>query len=246
MKIGLLNAYVCDQDPNSFQHQYEPMFREFFSTHVSSEWNLVEYTVSQNRWPGSLNECDGWIISGSPKSVFDRDSWIMKLMEFACACHQHKKPLLGICFGHQVIAQCLGGGVHKSLKGWNLGVRSIKIRNPKAWMSPQLETCSLLYSHQDEVKMPPDKSVLLGGDAHFFHQMYAIGDHVFSIQGHPEFTPEFLSIRLAALKSNLTEADYQEALSTLDQPVDTPIIGQWIQQFFNLSIPQKSKSQSRQ
>ena len=236
MKIGLLNAYVCDPDPTSFQHQYGPMFQDFFTKNISKEWSLVEYTVSQNRWPGSLHDCDGWIISGSPKGVFDRHSWIMKLMEFACACHQNKKPLLGICFGHQVIAQCLGGGVHKSLKGWNLGIRDIKVRNPKAWMTPPLESCSLIYSHQDEVKMPPDRAVLLGGDAHYFHQMYAIGEHIFSIQGHPEFTPEFLRTRLEAIKAGISEADYQEALSTLERPIDTAIIGQWIQQFFRAQI----------
>ncbi|VAX07430.1 hypothetical protein MNBD_GAMMA26-725 [hydrothermal vent metagenome] len=208
------------------------MFREFFSKHVSHEWDLVEYAVSQSRWPGSMHDCDGWIIGGSPKSVYDRHSWIMKLMEFACACHYNKKPLLGICFGHQVIAQCLGGGVHKSLNGWNIGVRSIKMRNPRVWMSPSLEHCSLLYSHQDEVKMPPDGAVLLGGDAHFLHQAYAIGDHIFGIQGHPEFTPEFLRLRLEALKESLTEAEYQEALSTLERPTDSAVVGGWIRQFF--------------
>jgi len=236
MKIGLLNPYVINPAPDSPDHAYGVMFRDFFEEHVSSQWELVEYVVSQSRWPGTLDDCDGYIIAGSPKSVYDRSSWIMKLMEFACGCHANHKPLVGICFGHQVIAQALGGGVHKSLKGWGVGVREFKLLDHKPWMEPALEQCSLLFSHQDQVEMLPHGAKLLGSDGFCLHQMYAIGDHIFSLQGHPEFTEGFMRDRLEERKQRIGDADYRQGMSSLGQATDAAVVGQWIRRFFEFNL----------
>lgn len=233
MKIGLLNGYVCDPDPNGPDMAYGLMFREFFSGHISNEWTLQEYVVSQGKWPGALHDCDGYIIGGSPKSVYDRSSWIMKLMEFACGCHAHNKPLVGICFGHQLIAQALGGGVHKSLKGWGVGIREFNILKSASWMTPELERCNLLFSHQDQVEVLPSGATLLASDGFCLHQMYAIGEHIFSMQGHPEFTEEFLLARLEERKARIGEAECRAALASLGQPTDAAVVGAWIRQFFS-------------
>ena len=233
MKIGFLNAYVVDQDPNSYQREYAPMFRRFFSEQVSKEWPLSEYVVSQKQWPGSLHDCDGWIIGGSPISVYDRASWIMKLMEFVSACHQHKKPLVGICFGHQLIAQTLGGDVQKSLKGWGVGVRSFNILKAKDWMLEETKTCSLLFSHQDQVEILPQEATLLASDGFCLHQMFSMGDHIFSLQGHPEFSKEFMRNRLKERKETLGDKTYQAALESLEQPTDSHVVGSWIYRFYS-------------
>jgi GMP synthase-like glutamine amidotransferase len=236
MKIGLLNPYVLNPAPDNPDYEYGIMFRDFFETSVSSEWALAEYVVSQGCWPGALHECDGYIIAGSPKSVYERGSWIMKLMEFACGCHANRVPLVGICFGHQVIAQALGGGVHKSLKGWGVGVREFKVLSHKPWMEPQLSYCSLLFSHQDQVEMLPHGATLLGSDGFCLHQMYAIDDHIFALQGHPEFTQAFMRSRLEERKERIGEAEYRLAMSTLENKTDAAVIGQWIRRFFELNL----------
>lgn len=239
MKIGLLNPYVLNPAPDSPDHEYGIMFRNYFEASISPEWLLTEYVVSQGRWPGALHECDGYIIAGSPKSVYERSSWIMKLMEFACGCHANRVPLVGICFGHQVIAQALGGGVHKSLKGWGVGVREFKLLNHKPWMEPQLSNCSLLFSHQDQVEMLPHGATLLGSEGFCLHQMYAIDDHIFSLQGHPEFTEAFLRARLKERRDKIGEAEYGLAIGSLEDATDAAVVGQWIRRFFELNLEPK-------
>jgi len=232
MKIGLLNAYAYNPDVEDFRQRYWPMFQQFFTEHVSSDFSLHEYNVTQRCWPNSLQECDGWIIGASQHSVHDKSSWVTKLMEFACACHFNQKPLIGIGFGHQVIAHSLGGEVNKSRKGWGTGVRDFNIRQHKPWMTPELAACTLSFSHKEQVDMLPGQAMLLAGDSFCLHQMYAIEDHIFAIQGHPEYDQAFMQALLGEHKKNITIECYEQALASLDQSTDSRVVGDWMRQFF--------------
>ncbi len=238
MKIGLLNAYICDPDPNSYQYQYEPMFRHYFSEHISATWILNEYRITQGNWPTTIDECDGWIIGGSPKSVYDKDSWIAELITFVKNCHHHKKSLVGICFGHQLIAQALGGNVRKSEKGWGVGVRDFNMLTSKPWMTETKAHCSLLFSHQDQVKELPEGAELLATDPFCPNQIYTIGDHILSIQGHPEFTTTYMRDRLESRKAIIGDHSYQTACTSLSKPADSALLGSWIHAFFTNAISQ--------
>ncbi len=232
MKIGLLNAYAFDPDVDDYRQQYGAMFQRFFKVHFPAGFSLHEYNVTQRYWPNALHECDGWIIGASQHSVHDKSSWVTKLMEFACACHFNQQPLIGIGFGHQIIAHALGGEVNRSRKGWGAGVRDFNIRQQKQWMTPELSTCSLCFSHKDQVEMLPDAAVLLAGDAFCLHQMYAIGEHIFAIQGHPEYTPSFMQAWLDANKKDLTIECGEQAAASLDQTVNADVVGGWMRRFF--------------
>ena len=232
MKIGLLNAYLCDPDPNSYQYQYEPMFRSYFTEHVSNQWELIEYRITQGQWPDSIHACDSWIIGGSPKSVYDPDKWITKLIGLVQECHEKKKPLLGVCFGHQLIAQALGGKAAKSSKGWGVGVRRFKLSATRPWMTKVKQDCALLFSHQDQVEKLPQEAELLASDAFCPHQIYMIGDHILSIQRHPEFTSSYMLDRLEARKAIIGDEAYQAACASLTEPTNAVLIGTWIHAFF--------------
>jgi len=234
MKIGLLNAYAYNPAVEDFRQEYGPMFKRFFTEHVSSEFSLHIYDVTQRYWPNSMHECDGWIIGASQHSVHDKSSWITKLMEFACACHFNQKPLIGIGFGHQVIAHSLGGEVNKSRKGWGAGVRDFNVRQQKPWMMPELSKCSLNFSHKEQVDMLPGQAMLLAGDGFCLHQMYSIEDHIFALQGHPEYDCSFMQSLLNEHKKNITIECYEQALASLNQSTHSAVVGNWIRQFFLL------------
>ncbi len=232
MKIGLLNACACSSDADDFRQGYGAMFQRFFTEHFPADFSLHEYNVTQRYWPNALQECDGWIIGASQHSVNDKNSWIIKLMEFASACHFNRHPLIGIGFGHQVIAYALGGDVNRSPKGWGAGLRSCNIRQQKPWMRPALAHCALNFSHKEQVVMLPGEATLLAGDSFCLHQMYAIGEHIFAIQGHPEYDQLFMQAWLDENRGNLTAEQHEQAIASLDQAMDSAAVGSWMWQFF--------------
>src|SRR6185437_13224294 len=110
--IGLINAYRQSLDAPAYQLEYGPMFREFFAN-LWPDRELKMYDVALGRKPQVIDECAGYIISGSPCGAYDSESWILELGEFVRACAKKKKKLVGVCFGHQLIAHYLGGKTEK-------------------------------------------------------------------------------------------------------------------------------------
>ena len=229
--IGVLNAYHFDTDPNTVQKKYFPMLKAFLAKHLK-EHAIKEYKVAQGEFPPNVDACDAWIITGSPAACYDQEEWIIKLIEFTKNCHKVHKKLLGICFGHQLIARALGGKVENSHTGWCVGIREFSIYARVSWMVDAPATCSLIFSHQDQVLELPKDSQLLAGDSLCPYQVYAIGDHIFSIQGHPEFTREYAKSRYDARLENIGEQKYKDAIQSLDKPMDDNLFGEWLNIFF--------------
>lgn len=140
--------------------------------------------------------------------------------------------MLGICFGHQLIAHSLGGEVTKSDKAWGFGIRNFEVSKSTHWMTPKLEKeCSLLFYHQDQVTKLPPRATHLASDDFCEFQMYSIDDHVFSIQGHTEFTREYSKLRIDNQKGNIPAALHKEAIDSLKNETNEFIVGQWINNF---------------
>lgn len=229
--IGLLNAYHFDTTPGSYQELYQPLFLEYLKK-VLHQREIKTYQVAQNEFPSSIDECHSWIITGSPASSYADEEWIHKLSQFIRDCHAKKIKMLGICFGHQLIAHALGGKVVNSDKGWGFGVRDFEVSKSTHWMTPALEKeCSLLFYHQDQVTKLPPGATHLAGDDFCEIQMYSIDEHVFSIQGHPEFTRDYSKLRIDNQKDNISKELHQEAIDSLKNETDELVVGEWISNF---------------
>lgn len=200
------------------------------------QMEIKSYLVAQGEFPNNIDECEGYIITGSPASSYDPEPWIIKLEEFIRQCNSHQKKLLGICFGHQIIAKALGGEVVKSDKGWGVGVMPIEVVEYKPWMSPQDKNqYNMLYSHQDQVIKLPEAATLLAASNFCPISAYSIGEHIFSLQGHPEFTRDYAKKRYDSREEKLGKQTYQQAIATLSNPTDEILIGKWILNFFKSS-----------
>lgn len=228
--IGLLNAYQCDPVPKDYQIEYGRMFLAFLKENLP-DVEIKVYKVALGEWPRSVTECAGWIITGSPKGAYEQDEWIVRLARFVQDCHSQKQKLVGVCFGHQLIAQALGGKAEKSHRGWGVGVQDFAVRSQKSWMTPSLQQCSLLFSHQDQVTRLPAEAIWLAESQFCPYQMYSIGDHIFSMQGHPEFTPDFVKGRLDSRIELLGKELHQSACSSLTKPTQSRQIATWIKNF---------------
>lgn len=230
MKIGILNAYHLEVEPNTYQKDYRPLISNFFSSFIPNH-ELVEYIVAQGHFPPNVHDCDVWVITGSPASVYDDLPWIKELIAFTQNCHQQKKKILGICFGHQLIAQALGGEVVKSPNGWGIGIREFNMLKPNQWIKNPPQKIKLIFSHQDQVTLLPKDAVKLAGDSFCENQMFSIGQHVFSIQGHPEFTKDFALGRYRAREALYPKEVYQQGLESMNQSANDDLVKQWILSF---------------
>ena len=229
--IGLLNCYHFDLTPGHYQETYEPICMNYLKKIMPQE-TIKTYQVAQNEFPKNVDECKGWILTGSPASAYEDEPWVRSLLAFIKKAEHEKVKMLGICFGHQVIAQALGGRVEKSNKGWGIGVRSFSINKKAPWMTKDFDECSLLFSHQDQVTKLPDGATILASDPFCPIQMYCIDEHVFCLQGHPEFTREYALKRYKERETQYKPETFRRAINELELPTDELIVGKWIKEFF--------------
>ncbi|MEQ1608178.1 MAG: type 1 glutamine amidotransferase [Hyphomonadaceae bacterium] len=177
--------------------------------------------------------CDAVLITGSPAGVYDSTPWMDPLRTFIRAGFAARTPMVGVCFGHQIIADAMGGEVRKSGKGWGVGRHTYTINRRRDWMMDAGPTVSLSVSHQDQVITPPLGAITLAHSAHTDHAMLAYADApVISVQGHPEFSDPFVSALWSARRGkSLTDAQVDGALESLTRPEDNALVGDWIVRF---------------
>ena len=225
--IGLIDCYPDLHTKGPPYSDYESFINNLFADNTPP---LKVFHVTTSKFP-DIDECDGYIISGSSRSIYEDEKWMKNLLNFISQCHQKKKKLLGICFGHQAIALALGGKVIKSEKGWEVGAHSFDIISKAPWMQPEKDSLTLLFSHKDQVVELPPGTTLLGKNAFCPIQMYRIGEHIFSLQAHPEFIPDFLNEVINSRIELIGKEKSQMAIKSLTLPTDHQIIATWMLNF---------------
>ena len=89
-------------------------------------YDYTTYEVREGKLPSAPEEQDGYIVTGSPAGVYDDLPWIEPLKTFLVQA-KGKAKLVGICFGHQIMAEAFGGRVEKSDRGWGIGLHRYQI-----------------------------------------------------------------------------------------------------------------------
>lgn len=194
---------------------------------------FVDFDVQHGHYPADLSDCDGYVITGSRDSVYDDRPWIRELESFVLTLHRKRHKLIGICFGHQLIAQVLGGETRAAEVGWAVGVHASRVLGAPAWMQPPSEQFALLSSHKDQVMRLPDGAVLLAENDFCPNAAFTIGDHILAIQGHPEFAKAYSADLMAMRRELLGEAVYQRGMDSLDRPISRELVGQWMLAFLS-------------
>lgn len=196
--------------------------------------------LSFTTWPtfrdGSLPspaDFDGMLIMGSPAGVYEDHSWIAPLEDLIRDAAAAGKPQVGICFGHQLMAQAFGGEVRKSDKGWGVGVHHYDVTADAEWMTPQQGKIACAVSHQDQVTLAPPgaKTLAASGFCEYGALSYAQGPAI-SFQMHPEFEHDYAADLIGIRRNRFGEALSEEGLATLKKRSDRGVIAQWIVNFF--------------
>ena len=241
MRLAILQTGHNNPALPSHLRAYPQMFTDLLSPLApSSQVSFTNYTVVDGNFPADVGDYDGYIITGSRHGVYEDLPFIAPLMRFIQECYEKDIPQVGICFGHQAIAQALGGHVEKSTKGWGVGIRKVEVAKTTNWMTKDSDTLDLIYVHQDQVIDLPEDAVHIAGDDFCPNAVFAIGNKVFSVQGHPEFDKGYVHELLAIRGEDMGDDVCAIASASLAGDHEGIRVGKWIMAFFEQALRQPS------
>ena len=227
--IGILETGVPPEKLAPLFGSYPSMFERL----IGPGFNYRTYDARRGRLPKSADECDAYVITGSPAGVYDDRPWIEPLKQFLVEA-KGKAHLVGVCFGHQVMAEAFGGKVEKSDKGLGLGLHTYEIKEQTPWMDGSAPI-SIPAVHQDQiVELPPHARAVAGSDFSPNGVVAYDDQPAFSIQTHPEFDPPYPTTLIeGGWEGRLTPEAREAALESLKRPNDNARVGEWIRRFLN-------------
>jgi len=197
MKIGILLVGRASEDLVDEYGTYAEMLIALINTE-EQVFEFKTFNILDDEFPKDHLECDGWIVTGSPHGVYEDHSWIPTISQLINNIYEANLPIFGVCFGHQLIAQALGGHVEKSEKGWGLGLHTYQVNNKPDYMSNLSEEVTLNICHQDQVLRPPQGATVYAKSEFCENAGFYIKDKVLTMQAHPEFLVDFTKALLAA------------------------------------------------
>lgn len=199
MKIGILQTGQAPAVLKDTMGDYPDMFIRLLA---GRGLEFRSYHVEAMEFPASVHDCDGWLITGSRHGAYEDHPFIKPLEDFIRKAYAENVPLVGICFGHQIIAQAMGGKVEKFAGGWAIGPQTYdfggKTVNLNAW-------------HQDQVTEKPAEAKTIGSSAFCEHAALLYGDRAFSVQAHPEYGNDFIAGLMTTRGKGLIADDVMEA-----------------------------------
>lgn len=179
---------------------------------------------------------DGAIITGSSAGVYEDHGWLPPLFDWIRAA-KGRTRLVGVCFGHQAMAQALGGEVRKSEKGWGVGLHRYDVLSDEWWMNPPHRSVAVPASHQDQVQsLPPGARVTMASAFTPFGGL-AWDDDAISMQFHPEFTPAYAAALAEGRRGRIDPVVVDRAHETLAAPDDREVVGGWVRTFLQARTP---------
>lgn len=231
MTLGLL---LCDHIHEGLQPLHGDYPAMFAAWWPEAEW--IIYDLPAGQFPTDLDSCQAYITTGSRYSVYDALPWIAKFKSLVYELFIAHKPYVGVCFGHQMLAEALGGKVKPSATGWCVGSHEFTVMQPMPWMHPLHPTFRVLMSCQDQVLALPDGAQVLASSADCPVGVFQCGDHMLGIQGHPEFTPTYNQALISLREERIGKQKASQALASFDQPLDPSLLSTWIAHFLAAAI----------
>lgn len=202
VKLGIIEAGAVDKTLSDNHGNYADMILEWLRPALKPK-SSVSITLYENDALLDPREADIWTISGSKHGVYENIPWLNPLKNFIVSCSSLNIPLIGICFGHQIIAEAMDGKVTKSEKGWGVGVQKYELKNILPSIKKIKERRSrkspAFYKgfafHQDQIVKLPDNCTVIAGNDFCPNSLIAYGElaepKIITIQTHPEFSSEY-------------------------------------------------------
>ncbi len=221
MKIGILQCGRAPEELVADYGDYNTMFERLLA---HDDFSFDTYAVLDNVMPESITAADGWLITGSRFGVYEDHPWIPPLETFLRDAFNAAVPIVGICFGHQILAQALGGKVEKFSGGWSLG--------PVEYQRSDGQSAAVQAFHQDQVVELPPTATVTGSTPFCEYAFLAYDNRALTMQPHPEFSAAFVQDLLVARGDGLPDSEIKIANDNMGIPLSTEKMATEIRDFF--------------
>lgn len=221
MRIGILQTGLAPDALKDEMGDYPDMFQRLLAGHGFA---FRTYKVVEGEFPASVKDCDGWLITGSRHGTYEDHPWIPPLEQFIRDSFAAHVPMVGICFGHQIIAQAMGGKVERHAGGWAVGATDYDFGGKKMTLNAW---------HRDQVTQAPAGAKVLASNDFCQNAALLYDDRAFTVQAHPEFRPEFIDGLMKTRGKGLVPDEVMaEAATRLDAPLQDKTMADQIAAFF--------------
>ncbi|MBD3787462.1 MAG: type 1 glutamine amidotransferase [Sphingomonadales bacterium] len=221
MLIGILQTGQSPDVLRAEAGDYPAMFERLLAGHG---FTFRSYHVEAMEFPADVHDCDGWLITGSRHGAYEDHPFIAPLEEFIRRAMAAHVPMVGICFGHQIIAQAMGGRVEKYAGGWAVGAQDYDFGG---------ETITLNAWHQDQVTQAPAGAEVAACNDFCANAALVYGDDAYTVQAHPEFQDGFVEGLMDTRGQGVVPEPVMEAArARLGQPNQSDAIADRIAAFF--------------
>lgn len=216
MHLGILQTGHVPPQVAATDGPYAKLFETLFAHRGFTQtlWSVVD-----GDFPDGPHAADAWLVTGSKHGAYEDHDWIPPLEELIRAIRDADIPLVGSCFGHQIIAQALGGKVEKFKDGWSVGATQY---------TAGARRLTLNAWHQDQVTRLPEGATVHASSDFCANAIIAIGPRILTVQPHPEF-PDTVIEKLISVRGDAIAPDrIAQARSNLDQATDERLIADWL------------------
>ncbi len=217
-----LGVLVCGQAPRAVTDRHGPYLDWFTALLAPHGFDLIPWNAEALHLPANPAEADAWLITGSPHGVYEDHAFLPPLEALVRRILADRVPLVGICFGHQVIAKAMGARVEKYQGGWSFGRRAYALEDMG---QVHLNAC-----HQDQVLSVPDGATVIAQNDFTRIAGLRFGAQCVTLQPHPEITAPILADYIPRQRSlpGIDPAMVDQAQADLDKPTDEARIGAWL------------------
>lgn len=230
MKLGILKTDTVREEWAPRFGEYPDMFVRLLSAQDPS-LEFAVFDVMEEEYPRDIDAVDAYLITGSKFSVYEDLPWIQRLLSFIRALNERQKKLVGICFGHQAIAQALGGRTEKARAGWGVGLHRHRFSQRPAWFDEGDAEFPVLVSHRDQVVDIANGAQVLAGSDFCPNSVCQVDKRILSFQGHPEFTNEYSRALMTYRREIIGEKTYRKGIASLGELPATRRMAGWILAF---------------
>jgi len=221
MQIGILQTGASPDVLKDDLGDYPDMFERLLA---GRGLTFRRYRVELMDFPAAVTDCDGWLITGSRHGAYEDHPFIAPLEGFIRDAFAAHVPMVGICFGHQIIAQAMGGRVERYAGGWSVGATDYDFNG---------ETLTLNAWHRDQVTAVPDTAEVVATNQFCENAALLYDDRMFTVQAHPEFRPEFIDGLMRTRGPGLVPDDLMaRARARLTDPLQDQTLAARIAAFF--------------